>query len=61
VISVYLILRGNFLYNKNSVPVPDPPDPHVFGPPDPLVRCVDPDQGYGSGSFYRQAKIVRKP
>jgi hypothetical protein len=29
-------------------PNPDPPDPHVFGPP-------------GSGSFYQQAKIVRKP
>jgi hypothetical protein len=26
---------------------PDPPDPHVFGPP-------------GSGSFNHQAKIVRK-
>jgi hypothetical protein len=31
----------------SSVPDPDPPDPHVFGPP-------------GSGSFYHQAKIVRK-
>jgi hypothetical protein len=28
-----------------SVPDPDLPDPHVFGPP---------------GSFYQQAKIVRK-
>jgi hypothetical protein len=33
----------------SSVPDPNPdlPDPHVFGPP-------------GSGSFYHQAKIVRK-
>jgi hypothetical protein len=30
-----------------SVPDPDPPDPHVFGPP-------------GSGSFYHHAKKVRK-
>jgi len=30
-----------------SVPDPDPTDPRVFGPP-------------GSGSFYHQAKIVRK-
>ncbi len=30
-----------------SVPDPDPPDPHAFGPP-------------GSGSFYQQAKIVEK-
>ncbi len=38
-------------YLRSSVPDPspdpDPPDPHVFGPP-------------GSGSFYPQAKIVRK-
>ncbi len=32
-----------------SVPDPDPPDPHVFGPPE-----------SGSGSFYHQAKIVSK-
>jgi hypothetical protein len=32
-----------------SVADPDPPDPHVFGPP-----------GSGSGSFYHHAKIVRK-
>jgi hypothetical protein len=34
------------------------PDPHVFGPPDPdpLVRGMDPDPG----SFYHQAKVVRK-
>ena len=28
-------------------PNPDPPDPHVFGPP-------------GSGSFYQQGKISKK-
>jgi hypothetical protein len=26
-----------------SVADPDPPDPHVFGPPDTLVRGMDPD------------------
>ncbi len=39
--------------------VPDPdlnPDPHVFGPPGSGFTC----QRYGSGSFYHQAKIVRK-
>jgi hypothetical protein len=30
-----------------NVPDPDTPDPHAFGPP-------------GSGSYYHQAKIVRK-
>ena len=34
---------------RTSVADPDPPDPHVFGPP-----------GSGSGSFYHHAKIVRK-
>ncbi len=31
----------------------DPPDPHVFGPPDPLVRGMDPDPS-------NHAKIVIK-
>ncbi len=35
--------------------VPDP-DPLVFGPP----GSGSISQRYGSGSFYRQAKIVRK-
>jgi hypothetical protein len=34
---------------EGSVADPDPSDPYVFGPP-----------GSGSGSFYHQAKIVRK-
>jgi hypothetical protein len=37
------IIENNFF--STSVPDPDPPDPHVFGPP---------------GSSYYQAKIVRK-
>jgi hypothetical protein len=32
---------------------PDQPDPHVFGPPGSGF-------GFGSGSFYHHAKIVRK-
>ncbi len=39
-----------------SVPDPNPPDPHVIGPP----GSVSTSQRYGSGSFYQQAKIVRK-
>jgi hypothetical protein len=35
---------------------PDPPDPHVFGPP----RSGSIGQRYGSGSFYHHAKTVRK-
>jgi hypothetical protein len=34
---------------KSSVADPDPSDSYVFGPP-----------GFGSGSFYHQAKTVRK-
>ncbi len=37
-------------------PVPDPPDPHVFGP----FGSGSISQRYGSGSFYHHAKIVRK-
>jgi hypothetical protein len=37
-------------------PDPDPPDPHVFGPP----GSGSTSQRYGSGSFYHHAKIVRK-
>ncbi len=41
---------------------PDPPDPHVFGPPGSESRFTS--QMYvsesGSGSFYHQGKIVRK-
>ncbi len=44
---------------KTSVPDPnpDPPDPHVFGPP----GSGSTSQRYGSGfgSFYHHAKIVR--
>ncbi len=37
-------------------PNPDPPDPHVFGPPGSFSHRY----GSRSGSFYHQAKIVRK-
>ncbi len=37
---------------------PDPPDPHVFGPPGSGSRSIS--KRYGSGSFYHHAKIVRK-
>ncbi len=46
-------------YPSSSVPDPggpEPPDPHVFGPP----GSGSISQRYGSGSFYDQAKIVRK-
>ncbi len=43
---------------KICVPDPDPPDPHVFGPPGSRCRAIS--QRYGSGSFYQQDKIVRK-
>jgi hypothetical protein len=35
------------VFSSVADPNPDPPDPHVFGPP-------------GSGSFYHHAKIARK-
>ncbi len=42
-----------------SVADPDThPDPYVFGPPGSASESIS--QIYGSGSFYHQAKIVRK-
>ncbi len=41
-----------------SVADPDPPDPHVFGPPGSGSGSTS--QRYGSGSIYQHAKIVRK-
>jgi len=48
----------SFLADFSSVPDPnpDPADPHVFGPP----GSGSISQMYGSGSFYNQAKKVRK-
>jgi hypothetical protein len=39
-------------------PDPDPQDPHVFGPPGSGSGSIS--QRYRSGSFYHQAKKVRK-
>ncbi len=41
-----------------SIPDPDPPDPHVLGPPGSESGFIS--QCYGSGSLYQQAKTVRK-
>jgi hypothetical protein len=67
-----LWIRNNY-FKSGSVPDPnpDPPDPRAFGlpdpdPPDPCVfwppRSGSTSQRYESrsGSFYHQAKIVRK-
>jgi hypothetical protein len=42
----------------SSVADPDPPDPHVFGPPG--SGSTSQRYGSGSGSFYHHAEIVRK-
>jgi hypothetical protein len=50
------VTDNNFVKQKiqcSSVPYPDP---HVIGPP----GSGSVSQRYGSGSFYSQAKIVRK-
>ncbi len=44
---------------SNSVADPDPPDPHVFGPPGSGSTSQRYGSGSGSGSFYQHAKIVR--
>jgi hypothetical protein len=41
---------------------PDPPDPHVFGPPGSgsTIQRYGSGSGSGPGSFYHHAKIGRK-
>ncbi len=48
--------RDERLPGSVADPNPDPPDPHVFGPP----GSGSISQRYGSGSFYHHAKIVRQ-
>ncbi len=55
VVSFYIILVWML---SPFTSVPDPPDPHVFGPPG--SGSISQRYGSGSGSFYDQAKIVRK-
>jgi hypothetical protein len=51
---------------RGSVADPDPPDPHVFGPPGSGSGSTGQRYGsgsgscFGSGSFYYHAKIVKK-
>ncbi len=46
------------VYDSVADPDPDPPDPHVLGPPG--SRSTSQRYGSESGSFYHHAKIVRK-
>jgi hypothetical protein len=53
-----------FTYSAvGSVPDPDPPDPHVFGPPGSVSVSKKYGSGSGSGSrsFNHAAKILRNP
>jgi hypothetical protein len=47
-------------YLRSRVADPDPKDPYVFGPPRSASGSINQRYGSGSGSFYHQAKIVRK-
>ncbi len=48
----------HFVEIDGSVPDPDPPDPNVFGPPG--SGSTIQMYGSGSGSFYHEAKKVKK-
>ena len=60
--------EGQKVMVPGSVADPDPPDPHVFGPPGSGSGSTSQRfgsgsgscSGSGSGSFYHHAKIVRK-
>jgi hypothetical protein len=45
---------------KTSVAYPDLEDPYVFGPPRSGSGSIRQRYGSESGSFYHQAKIIRK-
>jgi hypothetical protein len=55
-----MVCKGRLWMDLISVADPDPPDPHVFGPPG--SGSVSISQRYGSGfkSFYHHSKIKRK-
>ncbi len=46
-------------YTKNNVADLDPQDPYVFGPPGSGSGSIS--TRHGSGSFYDEAKKVKKP
>jgi hypothetical protein len=52
-ILVWIRIRGSMPLTSVADAVPDP---HVFGPP----GSGSISQRYGSGSFFHQAKIIRK-
>jgi hypothetical protein len=53
---------GSYFFRFFRVADPDPPDPYVFGPPGSgsISQRYGSGFGFGSGSFYHHAKIVRK-
>jgi hypothetical protein len=51
---IQIRIRGSMPLTSVADPNPDPPDPHVFGPP----GSGSTSQRYGS--FYHHAKIVKK-
>jgi hypothetical protein len=54
----------SFLATSVADPDPDPPDPRVFGPPGSGSTSQrygsGSSSGYGSGSLYHHAKILRE-
>ncbi len=54
--ALYIFSLVNICNIFRSVADPDPPAPHVFGPP----GSGSTSERYGSGSFYHHEKIVRK-
>ncbi len=63
-INVPVVFMARYVMVLSSVADPDPPDPHVFGPPGSGSTSQSYGSGSysgsGSGSFYHHAKIVRK-
>jgi hypothetical protein len=61
-IAVRQVYKLYSIFSSVADPKPDPDlsDPYVSGPPGSRYGSISQRYGSGSGSFYHQAKIVRK-
>jgi hypothetical protein len=58
--SKYVHIHCTSVADPDPNPDPDPLDPRVFGSPGSGSESISQRYGSGSGSFYHEAKLVRK-
>jgi hypothetical protein len=59
-LSSLIVFLSRVIESIERIADPDPSDPYVFEPPGSGYGSSNQRYGSGSGSFYHQAKIVRK-